>query len=92
MARRKRIQDVLKNAMGQNTVSSATTLRRTRNKQTGRIEYQRNSTSARGRMSEYGSTRAGGTTQTLGDGRGGGQATRRQRYYDIRKGLGLAGG
>lgn len=53
--------------------------------------------SVRGRMagpkSEKGNYRlAGGTTQTVGDGRGGQLTNRRNRYYDVRLGLGLAGG
>ena len=93
MARRYKLNatDVMKAAMGTNTVSSATRLYKTRNSK-GQIGYNRNGSSATGRMAEYGSTRAGGTTQTLGDGRGGKQATRRQRYYDVRVGMGLAGG
>lgn len=48
-------------------------------------------TSVRGRASGNGRT-AGGTMQTLGDGRGGMNVSRRRRYYDVRVGLGLAGG
>lgn len=53
--------------------------------------------SARGRMSTNGAT-AGGSTWTFTDkdrGRQSGRsqiATRRQRYYDVRKGLGMVGG
>lgn len=56
--------------------------------------------SVTGRMSDNGRT-AGGSTNTFTyrdengerhSGRGGKLATRRQRYYDIRVGLGLAGG
>ena len=35
---------------------------------------------------------ASGATQTLGGGRGGRLTSRRKRYYDVRVGLGLAGG
>lgn len=51
----------------------------------------RRTRSVTGRMSVNGRT-AGGQAQTLGDGRQGRMASRRQRYYDVRKGLGLAGG
>lgn len=47
--------------------------------------------SVTGKMSANGRT-AGGQAQTLGNGRGGKLTTRRKRYYDVRVGLGLAGG
>ena len=60
------------------------------------------SSSARGRMAVEGSTRAGGNTWTFTQKDDNGNtvrqsgrsqtATRRQRYYDVRVGLGLMGG
>ena len=93
MARRNKLSPttILNAAMGANASSSATRLVKSRNSK-GQITYGRNGSSTRGRMAAPGESRAGGTTQTLGNGRGGAQATRRQRYYDVRVGLGLAGG
>lgn len=66
-------------------------------------QFTRGTTSTRsGRMAEEGSTRAGGTTWTFTQKDENGNtirqsgrsmtATRRQRYYDVRRGLGMAGG
>ena len=64
---------------------------RTRTRVTGRMSNLNITSSVRGRASSNGRT-AGGSMQTLGGGRGGQMTSRRKRYYDIRVGLGLAGG
>ena len=75
---------------------------RTRNVTTGRFQNEKGNVqtytrSASGKMSVNGQT-AGGNTWTFSDkdrGRQSGRsqmASRRQRYYDVRVGLGLAGG
>ena len=100
MARKKSITNTLSNAMGANAATSAVRLNRVRTSG-GRFSYARNSTSTRGRMTDGVSSRAGGVTNTMSMGTGSGNTTgrggdtnvtRRQRYYDVRVGLGLVGG